>query len=269
MWWSASSRYTSTPLLCSVSHTPSSPKTCRARVAESTPASTARAGSEASTAKQISPRWFRSAATMASVISFRHAAGNSVRAEGANRCLSRRITTSPASGGATAPAESTAAAPAATAEAAAPESASAEAAPAERRAAPATAAPATVVGVASRPGKAGQAEQQADQRADPAHHQAAGEQQRGAAGCAGAHDAAQRARCAREHPAHHLGDDERREQPDEPATAAGRLATVGGHRLRQRLAVDQRDQHPGRLDDATGEVARAEAWHQVFLDHPR
>src|SRR5690606_40058637 len=172
----------STPLLSSVSHTPSSPNTWRARVAGSTPASTARAGNDASTAKQISPWWRRSAVAIARVISSRHSAGNNLRAEGANRCLSRRIRSSPAAGGAAAPTEATTATPAAPTEAAAPtEPASTPATAAEWRSAPTAAAPAAVVRVAPRPREAGQPGEQADESAQGTDHQHARKQLRGRA----------------------------------------------------------------------------------------
>src|SRR5690606_18216546 len=130
-------------------------------------------GNAASTAKQISPVWRSSLAAIAAVIRCSVAAGNNRRADGANRCLSQRINpSSPASGGATAPAHATTAAPAATAAATTATTATDAAATAESTApAPAAVATPATVGGKAPAGIAGQPEQQAEDRGDTAEQQ--------------------------------------------------------------------------------------------------
>src|SRR5690606_17017928 len=225
----------------------------------------ARIGNAASTAKQISPVWRSSLAAIAAVIRCSVAAGNSRRADGANRCLSQRINpSSPASGGATAPAHATTAAPAATAEA----TTATEAAATDESTAPAPAAvatPATVGGKAPA-GIAGQPEQQAEDRCDTAEQQRR-QQPRHASGRERRADAADAPRRNPEYAACDLGHDEGGEQGEQPTAAAVTLATrCGGHGFGQRLAVHRSGRLRCRAAEAPGEAACAEARPLVFHD---
>src|SRR5690606_29867766 len=257
--WSASSRYTSTPLLAAVSQTRRREKASSARWRASTPANTARRGSADSTAKQVSPVCVASPRATASAIRCRLSSRNRRAAEGANRCRNRRpimAPASPAAGGAAAPAHAAAAGPAAPAEAAA----------AATAAAPAAAAPASAPGPAAETAPAAMAhhaprrrlrepEQQSDEGANSAQEQRLPDHPGDPARGAGPKHAAHAPRGSREDSARDLGDDESREQRDHPVAAdASRAGTTVGHRFRQRLALDQPGQHGRGLVESAAEV---------------
>src|SRR5690606_19577445 len=184
-------------------------KASSARWRASTPANTARRGSEDSTAKQVSPVCVASPRATAAAIRCRLSSRNRRVPEGANRCRNRRpiiAPPSPAAGGASAPAHAAAAGPAATAEAAAATSAAPAAA--ERRAA--EAAPAAVAHHAPRR-RLRESEQQSDEGADPAQEQRLPDHPRDPARGARPEHAAHAPGGSREDPARDLGDDEGRE----------------------------------------------------------
>src|SRR5690606_23365144 len=223
--WSASSRYTSTPLLAAVSQTRRREKASSARSRASTPASTARRGSADSTAKQVSPVCVASPRATASAIRCRLSSRNRRAAEGANRCRNRRPIMAPASPAAGGAAAATAAAPAS----------------AEGRAA--ETAPAAMAHHAPRR-RLREPEQQSDEGANSAQEQRLPDHPSDPARGAGPKHAAHAPGHPREQSARDLGDDEGSEQREHPlpAVAAARAAGLR-HRLRQRLALDQLREH--------------------------
>src|SRR6185312_9032622 len=246
---SASSTYSSTPLLCSVSHTRSWLNSWRARMAASSPPSTASGWSRDSMATRTSPWWPRSPAAMAAVISSSKLAGKRRRSwnQPSNVFASTRCmrVMSPA------PRGTAAAAPAAAQSAAAETTETAPAATADR-------APA-----------AGR-----QQHHDAAHHRA---EHAGADGNqqpqqAANQRAAQRHPYQRMRPAQHAAQEDRGEQRDhqhalQPEAAI--LARRPFHRWRQWLAVNQLGQRADGVVDAAEIVARAELRRDVLADDAR
>src|SRR6185312_12994905 len=279
---SASSTYSNTPLLCSVSHTRNWLKAWRARVAASSPPNTANGSSRDSIATHTSPLFVCSPAAIAAVISSSKAAGKRRRSwnQPSNKSASRRCmrAISPAPRG-TAAAEAAAAtaetaaaevtataaeAAAATAETAAPETTAttAEAAPAKT----AEAAPAAATDRA--PGPARQQHEHAPHhRAEHAGARRNQQPQQPTDDRATHRGAHQRMRAAE-----HAAQEDSRKQRDhedalEPRTML--LPRRATHRCRQRFALDQLGQRTDRVADAAEVIAAAEFGRDVLADDAR
>src|SRR6185312_5371869 len=260
---SASSTYSNTPLLCSVSHTRNWLNAWRARVAASSPPNTANGSSRDSIATHTSPLCVCSPAAIAAVISSSKAAGKRRRNwnQPSNKFASRRCmrAISPAPRG-TAAAE----AAAATAETAATETTATttEAAPAKT----AEAAPAAAADRA--PGPARQQHEHAPHhRAEYAGARRNQQPQQPTDDRATHRGAHQRMRAAE-----HAAQEDSRKQRDhedalEPRTML--LPRRATHRCRQRFALDQLGQRTDRVADAAEVIAAAEFGRDVLADDAR